>query len=140
MRTTDRTPAVSARNVCPDHPPASGTRSERSSMPRTVPHVPARPDCRTGSRPVLRLPLLHRHSRGTTMLKLAVAAALAATPLALVDAPGASAAPGPTHTLLVSGTGVGMYPAYDGSVRRYAATTTEETFPGDATDNTTNQD
>lgn len=72
------------------------------------------------------------------MLKLAVAAALAVTPLALITTPGASAAAGPTHTLQVSGTGVGMYPAYDGVVHRYAATTTEETFPSDAADNTTN--
>lgn len=75
------------------------------------------------------------------MLKLAVAATLAVTPLALVTAPGgASAAAGPTHTLQVSGTEVGMYPAYDGSVRRYAATTLEDTFPSDADDNTTNED
>ena len=72
------------------------------------------------------------------MLKLVVAAALAVTPLALVTTPGASAAAPPTHTLRVSGTGVLMYPAYDGVVRRYAATTTEETFPSDAADNTTN--
>ncbi len=31
-----------------------------------------------------------------------------------------------------------MYPTYDGAVRRYAATTTESTFPSDATDNTSN--
>ena len=74
------------------------------------------------------------------MLKVAVAVALAVTPLALVSAPGgASAATAPTHTLQVSGTGVGMYPAYDPSVQRYAATTTEATYPSDATDNTTNQ-
>jgi hypothetical protein len=72
------------------------------------------------------------------MLKLAVATALAVTPLALVTTPGASAAAGPTHTLQVSGTGVGMYPAYDGTVHRYAATTLESTFPSDAVDNTTN--
>lgn len=72
------------------------------------------------------------------MLKLAVAAALAVTPLALVTTNGASAAVAPTHTLQVSGTGVGMYPTYDGVVHRYAATTLEETFPSDAADNTTN--
>jgi hypothetical protein len=44
----------------------------------------------------------------------------------------------PTHTLQVSGTGVAQYPAYDPSVRRYAATTTEDTFPSDAADNTSN--
>src|SRR3954470_11439849 len=73
------------------------------------------------------------------MLKLAVAAALAVTPLALVTTPGASAAAGPTHTLQVSGTDVGMYPTYAPTVHRYAATTLESTFPSDAADNTTNQ-
>ena len=72
------------------------------------------------------------------MIKLVVAA-MVVTPLALLSAPGASADAGPAHTLQVSGTGVGMYPAYDPSVRRYAATTTEATFPSDAVDNTTNQ-
>jgi arylsulfotransferase ASST len=72
------------------------------------------------------------------MLKIVVAAALAVTPLALVTAPGASAAPPPSHTLRVSGTGVGMYPAYSQNVHRYAATTLESTFPSDSLDNTTN--
>jgi hypothetical protein len=74
------------------------------------------------------------------MLKLAVAAVLAVIPLALVTPPGAFAAAGPVHTLQVSGTGVGTFPAYDAAVRRYAATTTEATFHGDASDDTTNQD
>jgi hypothetical protein len=74
------------------------------------------------------------------MLKLVAALTLVLSPLALVTTPqAASAEAGPDHTLQVSGTGVGMYPAYDASVRRYAATTTEDTFPSDATDNTTNQ-
>ncbi len=72
------------------------------------------------------------------MLRVAVAAALVVAPLAVVAAPSAVAQAGPTHTLQVSGTGVSMYPAYDPSVRRYAATTTEDTYPSDATDNTTN--
>ena len=72
------------------------------------------------------------------MIKLVVAA-MVVTPLALLSAPVASARAGPAHTLHVSGTGVGMYPAYQPSVRRYAATTTEATYPSDATDNTTNR-
>ncbi len=73
------------------------------------------------------------------MLKLAVATALVVSPLTLMAAPSMGSARGaPGHTLHVSGTGVGMYPAYNRSVRRYAATTTEATYPSDATDNTTN--
>lgn len=74
------------------------------------------------------------------MLKLAVATALVVSPLALVaPTQGASAVARPTHTLQISGAGIGMYPAYNRSVRRYAATTTEATYPSDATDNTSNQ-
>src|SRR5690242_15883018 len=47
----------------------------------------------------------------------------------------------PVHTLAVTGPGdVGMYPAYDPSIRRYAATTTDATFPGNEDDNTRNRD
>lgn len=73
-------------------------------------------------------------------LRMLLTAVLAAAPLAVVTAGGARAADPPAHTLSVSGTGVGMYPAYDSSVRRYAATTTQATFPsnagGDKTANT----
>lgn len=37
------------------------------------------------------------------------------------------AVPGPTRTLAVGGTGVGMYPDFDPSITRYAATTTSAT-------------
>ena len=35
--------------------------------------------------------------------------------------------PGPTHTLSVSGTGTGLYPAFEAGVDRYAVTTTAAT-------------
>ncbi len=74
------------------------------------------------------------------MFKLATATTLVMSALALgTPSQAASADAGPDHTLQVTGTGVGMYPTYKASVRRYAATTTEETFPSDVTDNTTNQ-
>ncbi len=72
------------------------------------------------------------------MFKLLLAASVAASALT-VGAATAARGDAPAHTLEVSGTGVGMYPAYDPSVRRYAATTTEDTFPSDAADNTSNQ-
>src|SRR5690349_21995312 len=59
MRTTLRSPAPSARNVCPDQPPASGTRSPKSmpvslpgasSLARVEDHLPQR--VRVERRPV----------------------------------------------------------------------------------------
>ena len=44
----------------------------------------------------------------------------------LVTGQAAASAP-PTRTLAVAGTGVGMYPAFDAAIRRYAATTTSAT-------------
>lgn len=73
------------------------------------------------------------------MLRTLVVAALAALTLTSTTTSGAAVAAEPTHSLSVSGTGVGMYPSYDSSVRRYAATTTNDTFPSNASDDVSNQ-
>lgn len=68
------------------------------------------------------------------MLKPVLAAVLVASFIVSTPPAPAGAADAPTHVLQVSGTGVGMYPAYDASIRRYAATTTQATFPSNASD------
>lgn len=68
------------------------------------------------------------------MLKPVLAAVLVASFIVSTPPAPAGAADPPNHVLQVSGTGVGMYPAYDASVRRYAATTTQATFPSNASD------
>ncbi len=75
------------------------------------------------------------------MLRIVVTAALVAMCLSVpsgADARSAPPAAPPSHTLEVSGTGVGMYPAYDPSVRRYAATTAQSSFPSNVSDPTAN--
>jgi Arylsulfotransferase (ASST) len=73
------------------------------------------------------------------MLRTIVVALVATLCLASLSAQEPAAAAAPTHQLSVSGTGVGMYPAYRSSVSRYAATTTQATFPSDADDPLSNQ-
>ena len=59
---------------------------------------------------------------------LAIAAITAGTvPAATAGSPVLAAAQAPLHTLTVSGTGVGMYPAYSGAVERYGVTTSAAT-------------
>jgi hypothetical protein len=62
---------------------------------------------------------------------LSVLAVAAATLPLGIGSPDADSATPIVHTLDVSGDGVGMYPSYDPSIRRYAATTTVDTFTGD---------
>jgi hypothetical protein len=59
----------------------------------------------------------------TALPLLLVSTAVAMAPLHTA----ATAAPEPDHSLVVSGTGVATYPAFDPDVERYAATTTPET-------------
>ena len=62
-------------------------------------------------------------------LTLLAAGLLVAVPLALASCPGraAVAAAAPVHALVVTGAGVGSYPAFDPSIERYAVTTTPAT-------------
>lgn len=68
------------------------------------------------------------------MLKTVLAAALVVSVFVTTPSGPVAAAKPPTHVLQVSGTGVGSYPAYDASIRRYAATTTQATYPSNVSD------
>jgi len=59
----------------------------------------------------------------TTLPLVLVSTVIAATPLHAV----ATASPAPERSLVVTGAGVAMYPAFDPDVERYAVTTTPET-------------
>ncbi len=80
------------------------------------------------------------------MVAAAAALALAVTPLALQLAPGANAAvvseedvAAATHTLVVEGAGVSMYPQFSPGTARYGIRTTEDT-PGSVTVRATTSD
>ena len=61
--------------------------------------------------------------RSSLLPALFVSTAIAVAPLQAAAAP----VPVVAHSLAVNGAGVGMYPAFDPAVERYAATTTPET-------------
>src|SRR5687767_12695067 len=63
----------------------------------------------------------------TLALTLALTLCGLTTVTAMASPAPATAVSDPEHTLAVSGTDVGMFPAYDRGVSRYAVTTTEAT-------------
>ncbi len=64
---------------------------------------------------------------GRALVTLGVVSALALPASLSFGGPAATAAGGPTHTLVVGGVGVATYPAFDPAVERYAVTTTGAT-------------